>query len=575
MQTYMISKGDTLWMIAKKFGVSLEALIKANPQIKDPNKIRVGETVRIPLEEIDGRIVYTAQNGDTMWNIARKFGVSTEALLLENPGITDGDALTAGMKIRIPVSGECAETSAVYRVRPGDTYWQIARKHHISLESLLKANPQIGDEAEAREGLVLNIPLAKPSGQRSGMNNGALYFVKSGDTFFRIAQRYALPSDTLKKANPQIADENRLVPGMQLYLPGFHHVKNGETLYSIAMYYGVSPEDLIRVNPQITDTDEICAGDKIAVPRRENGDMAFYTVKPGDTLYRIAQKYNVPVEAILRHNREIVGSDLIYPRQELRIPGPHLLQNGQNLPILAEIYGIPLGRLREANPNLDEEKLRSQEMIMIPDAETDSCRYSPKEDGGGVDYIIQSGDTMSSVADMYHVPLSALIHANPQIPDADRVDPGMVVHVPTGFVECVCHTVKRGETVWKIAAMYGLTAKDLIHANPRLEDADRIVPGQVLMIPIRDIGKRSESAGSEILRAVTYPEIYVAQRGDTLSSVAMRFGTSVKQLRLANEALADDDRITPGQQLIVLPSEEVCEYRCLECPWLEQGIEEE
>ena len=212
---------------------------------------------------------------------------------------------------------------------------------------------------------------------------------------------------------------------------------------------------------------------------------------------------------------------------------------------------------------------------MIPDAETDSCRYSPKEDGGGVDYIIQSGDTMSSVADMYHVPLSALIQANPQIPDADRVDPGMVVHVPTGFVECVCHTVKRGETVWKIAAMYGLTAKDLIHANPRLEDVDRIVPGQVLMIPIRDIGKRSESAGSEILRAVTYPEIYVAQRGDTLSSVAMRFGTSVKQLRLANEALADDDRITPGQQLIVLPSEEVCEYRCLECPWLEQGIEEE
>ena len=67
----------------------------------------------------------------------------------------------------------------------------------------------------------------------------------------------------------------------------------------------------------------------------------------------------------------------------------------------------------------------------------------------------------------------------------------------------------------------------------------------------------------------------MAQRGDTLSSVAARFGTSVKQLRLANEALKDEDRIVPGQQLIVLPSDEVCEYRCLECPWLEQGIEDE
>ena len=573
MQTYMISKGDTLWMIAKKFGVSLEALIKANPQIKDPNKIRVGETVRIPLDEIDGKTVYTVQNGDTMWNIARKFGVNTEVLLRENPEITDGDALAAGMKIRIPSSDEAAESSVVYRVRPGDTYWQIARKHHISLESLLKANPQIGDENEVPEGRVLNIPLARPSGQQTGMNNGALYFVKAGDTFFQIAQRYALPADTLKKANPQITDENRLVPGMQLYLPGFHHVKNGETLYSIAMYYGVSPEDLIRVNPRITDTDEIRAGDKIAVPRRENGDMAFYTVKPGDTLYRIAQKYNVPVEAILRHNKEIAGNDLIYPRQELRIPGPHLLQKGQSLPMLAEIYGVSLPRLREANP--DEEKLRLQEMIMIPDAETDLCRRPADKDCGGVDYIIQSGDTMTSVADMYHVPFSALVRANPQIADADRVDPGMVVHVPTGFVKCVCHLVKRGETVWKIAAMHGLNANDVIQANPQLEDADRIVPGQVLMIPIRDIGKRSLPAGDEILRAVTSPEIYVAQRGDTLSSVAMRFGTSVKQLRLANEMPEDDDRITPGQQLIVLPSEEVCEYRCLECPWLEQGIEDE
>ena len=89
-------------MIAKKFGISLEELIKANPQIKDPNKIHEGETVRIPLEEIDGKTVYVVQNGDTMWNIARKFGVTVEGLLRENPQVTDGDVLSVGWKIRIP-----------------------------------------------------------------------------------------------------------------------------------------------------------------------------------------------------------------------------------------------------------------------------------------------------------------------------------------------------------------------------------------------------------------------------------------------------------------------------------------
>lgn len=46
--TYIVKKGDTLWGIAKRYGVALTKLIAANPQIKNPNLIYPGNEVRIP-----------------------------------------------------------------------------------------------------------------------------------------------------------------------------------------------------------------------------------------------------------------------------------------------------------------------------------------------------------------------------------------------------------------------------------------------------------------------------------------------------------------------------------------------
>lgn len=48
INTYIVQKGDTLSGIAKRFGVKLSDLIKANPQIKDPDLIHPGEAIKIP-----------------------------------------------------------------------------------------------------------------------------------------------------------------------------------------------------------------------------------------------------------------------------------------------------------------------------------------------------------------------------------------------------------------------------------------------------------------------------------------------------------------------------------------------
>ncbi|HYO43144.1 MAG TPA: LysM domain-containing protein, partial [Candidatus Limnocylindrales bacterium] len=49
VQVYVVAKGDTMSRIAKKFGVTVEELLAANPQIKNPDKIKIGDPITIPV----------------------------------------------------------------------------------------------------------------------------------------------------------------------------------------------------------------------------------------------------------------------------------------------------------------------------------------------------------------------------------------------------------------------------------------------------------------------------------------------------------------------------------------------
>lgn len=594
MHSYVVAQGDTLWLIAKRFGVSLEDMIKGNPGIKDPNKIAPGDRVAIPLPEDEGFMTYAVQNGDTMWSIARKFDLPRDILVRANEAVENGDFLSPGCKLRIPA--EKPDSAGLrYTVQPGDSYWSIAGRFGLSLSTLLRANPEISDEEDLRPGQVLQLPrptTRKDSCDKQLTNHSAVYYVKNGDVLLDIAQRYAMKPDQLAAVNPQIRDMERLNGGMQLYLPGFHYVKAGESLYDLAEGYGVSLESLLRANSWLIAADAVGEGDKLAIPRRENGEMALYTVNQGDTLYKIAQRYNIAVEAILRVNPDVSASDLIYPCQTIIIPGPHFARKGQTTAEIARLYGVDAEALLRLNPGLGDAPALWQS-VRIPDAEKGSCRQKeePEAEMGrevrkadtamGVDYVVQSGDTMYGIASMYHVAPAALIAANPEVTDADRITPGMMLHVPTGYVECVCHMVKRGETVWRIAAMYRLRVDTLLAANPQLKTGDDLCPGGILMIPIRcgDEEKRqmdTPKADNDIPR--DYPEIYIVQTGDTLGSIAARFGITGRELRIANEAIGEDEEVFPGQELIVLPGEGEFprgsgrKYGCIECPWFRRGL---
>jgi lipoprotein YgeR len=112
--TYTVRKGDTLYSIARKFSVALEALLEING-ITDPTRVRVGTVIRIPTEgeTEESWITYVVRRGDTLYSLSKRFGVSLGALLKANR-LTLKSILKVGQPLTIPVA-ENHEALASYQ----------------------------------------------------------------------------------------------------------------------------------------------------------------------------------------------------------------------------------------------------------------------------------------------------------------------------------------------------------------------------------------------------------------------------------------------------------------------------
>jgi LysM repeat protein len=97
--TYYAVRGDTLRKIAAKFGTTVDVLLRLNPQISNPNIIYVGQAIAVPGSS--SGTTYTVQRGDTLRIIANKFGTTVDALLALNPKIKNPNLIYVGQVITV------------------------------------------------------------------------------------------------------------------------------------------------------------------------------------------------------------------------------------------------------------------------------------------------------------------------------------------------------------------------------------------------------------------------------------------------------------------------------------------
>lgn len=158
---YRVQPGDTLFLIAQKYGISYQDLQAAN-SLYTPD-IYPGQALTIPTKSpnvsANNNQRYIVQPGDTIFLIARKYGVNYVELQrvnnLSSPEIYPGQSLI------IPTAPAAANTGGytTYKVQPGDSLYLIARKFGVTVGEIQSINGLQGSYIEA--GQNLKIPAAR------------------------------------------------------------------------------------------------------------------------------------------------------------------------------------------------------------------------------------------------------------------------------------------------------------------------------------------------------------------------------------------------------------------------------
>lgn len=223
----------------------------------------------------------------------------------------------AGYKY-VPLAG-----SDYYVVKKGDTLWSIAKAYGIPVEKLKSLNNLTSNNLTIGDSLIVKDSSGN-SYNSSSADNNKYYIVKKGDSLYSIARSNNMTVDELKSLNNLTSNilsiGQRLIISSSSNVPNnVYVVKKGDTLWSIANNFNVSVNDLKKINNK--SDNSLSIGEKLIIPGKSNGEnvnTTIYTVKSGDNLYSIARRYNVTVNEIKSLNN--LSSNLISIGQKLSIP---------------------------------------------------------------------------------------------------------------------------------------------------------------------------------------------------------------------------------------------------------------
>lgn len=326
-----VAQGQTLFSIARAYGVSQDDILRANPELQEG--LRFGQNILVPVSEptqpqagaqvrvqaqapapSQNFITHTVRRGETTYGIARHYGVSVDQIIALNPEAAQG--IRQRQVLRIPRPEPPAQT---HLVAAGETLFSISRKFAVSVDDLLNFNP--GLTHDIRPGQLIQIPRQSELASREDQPEAMVFVQTPGEE--EVA---ASPEDDAPCDAAQLKEQYQVALLIPLYLEGLDTVleynelaRNHRSFGFIDYYKGVllaldsvKTHRGVNIRLHVFDVDDNPGKARSAISSPGFSDMdliigPFHT-QPLSVVAAFGQRTNIPVVSpLLADNKLLQG----------------------------------------------------------------------------------------------------------------------------------------------------------------------------------------------------------------------------------------------------------------------------
>lgn len=491
---------------------------------------------------------------------------------------------------------------STYVVLPGDTLAVIAQKNGVNWRDIAQWN-QIDPNGTLFVGTSLYLYDAKPQAEvvKATENKPDSYVVQSGDSLTNLAARFDLsikqladfnnlsvtdglfvgqklslkePKNSIRSSQQSSCEIDKVSTNKKVATKSYT-VKRGEYLKLIADRYALSNQELADLTSGLTATSNLMVGQKINVPLHEvskvdeptesNAKVNYsnvtastsyktenYTVQRGDTLSSIASKSKITLSELadlnnLKSNSGVrLGQTLKIPAGS-SVPEQYVVQSGDSLNAIAGKYDLSVNYIADLNGLERTAGLRvGQRLKLAGDAPSKSSnvtatKVKDKDETAPDIYTVKSGDTLSNIASRYYLQLDYVAALN-GLSRNSTVRIGQKLKLSGDVPKTETAKVESSKTSSKSVSSKN-TEKYTVKAGESLNSiANRFGMSTRELADLNDL---KANAGLQRGQTISVPKVvteYKVKRGDTLIGLASKYG-------METSALAEMNDLTPSTQL--------------------------